>query len=49
MAFETEEDLLAAANSREAEEGDHLELKRELPPAGPGLAGPPSCGAIQTP
>jgi hypothetical protein len=31
MAFDTEENLLAAANSREAEEGDHLELKRELP------------------
>jgi hypothetical protein len=32
MAFDTEEDLLAAAKSREAEEGDHLELKRDLPP-----------------
>lgn len=32
MAFRTEADLLAAANSKEAEEGDHLELKRELPP-----------------
>lgn len=32
MAFETEADLLAAANSRQAEEGDHLELKRELAP-----------------
>jgi len=30
MAFRTEADFLAAANSMEAEEGDHLELKREL-------------------
>lgn len=32
MAFLTEADLLAAAVSQEAEEGDHLELKRQLPP-----------------
>ena len=32
MAFRTEADLLATAESQEAEEGDHLELKRELPP-----------------
>lgn len=31
MVFRTEADLTAAAESRQAEEGDHLELKRELP------------------
>ncbi|MDQ3552829.1 MAG: ATP-binding protein [Chloroflexota bacterium] len=31
MSFRTEADLLTAAQSQEAEEGDHLELKRELP------------------
>lgn len=31
MTFRTEVDLLTAAQSQEAEEGDHLEFKRELP------------------
>ena len=36
MPFRTEAELLAAAQSQEAEEGDHLELKRELPPGDAG-------------
>jgi hypothetical protein len=32
MPYRTEADLLAAARSSEADEGDHLDLKRELPP-----------------
>lgn len=36
MAYDTEEDLLAAARRKQAEGGDHLELKRELAPKEPG-------------
>lgn len=36
MPFRTEADLLTAVQSPEAEEADHLELKRELPPGDAG-------------